>query len=170
MSEAITPQPIIRWALERDLPDMLRIERESFPNPWTRDNFIATLRERDCIGMAVVFGDRVLGFVIYEMKKQKFRILNLAVDAAWRHKNIGTLMVKKLAAKLDAMRRNKIVLEVRETNLAAQLFFKAIGFRAVKVVKGAYDDDEDAFLMQYTTGDALTDHMLNVNDAAGETH
>ena len=167
MSEAISPQPIIRWALERDLPDMLRIEQESFPNPWTRDNFIATLRKRDCIGMVVLLGDRVLGFVIYELKKQKFQILSLAVDAAWRHKNIGTLMIKKLAAKLDAMRRSKIAAEVRESNLAAQLFFKAIGFKAVKVVKGAYDDtDEDAYLMEFKVGDMAA----SVTEAAGEVH
>jgi ribosomal-protein-alanine N-acetyltransferase len=39
---------------------------------------------------------------------------------------------------------------VRETNLTAQLFFRAQGFRAVRVLRGYYEDSgEDAFLMQY---------------------
>lgn len=31
---------------------------------------------------------------------------------------------------------NRIVLEVRETNLAAQLFFRSMGFRAIRIIKG----------------------------------
>jgi len=42
------------------------------------------------------------------------------------------------------------VLEVRETNLAAQLFFKNQGFRAVTVLRDYYDDTpEDAYIMQF---------------------
>jgi ribosomal-protein-alanine N-acetyltransferase len=39
---------------------------------------------------------------------------------------------------------------VRETNLPAQLFFKAAGFRAVTVLRAYYEDSpEDAYLMQF---------------------
>jgi ribosomal-protein-alanine N-acetyltransferase len=42
------------------------------------------------------------------------------------------------------------VLEVRETNLAAQLFFRESGFRAVSLLRDFYEDTtEDAYLMQY---------------------
>ena len=42
------------------------------------------------------------------------------------------------------------MLEVRETNLPAQLFFRAHGFRAVSVLRDFYEDTaEDAYLMQY---------------------
>ena len=43
-----------------------------------------------------------------------------------------------------------MTLEVRETNLAAQLFFRSLGFRAVNVLRNYYDDTpEDAYVMQY---------------------
>jgi len=42
------------------------------------------------------------------------------------------------------------MLEIRETNLSAQLFFRALGFRAVSVLRDFYEDTpEDAYLMQY---------------------
>ena len=44
-------------------------------------------------------------------------------------------MIAKLIAKLSSQRRSRIVLEVRETNLAAQLFFRENGFRAVSVLR-----------------------------------
>ena len=59
-------------------------------------------------------------------------------------------MVAKLVSKLSSHRRTRITLEVRETNLAAQLFFRAQDFKAVRVLRGYYEDSgEDAFLMQY---------------------
>ena len=43
-----------------------------------------------------------------------------------------------------------MTLEVRETNLAAQLFFRTQGFRAVSVLRSYYDDTpEDAYVMSY---------------------
>jgi [ribosomal protein S18]-alanine N-acetyltransferase len=59
-------------------------------------------------------------------------------------------MLNKLRGKLSDQRRNRILLEVRETNLAAQLFFRDTGFKAVSVLRGYYaDSPEDAYLMQY---------------------
>ena len=59
-------------------------------------------------------------------------------------------MIDKLIGKLSHQRRTRIVLEIRETNLPAQLFFKECGFRAVSVLRDFYDDTpEDAYAMQY---------------------
>ena len=56
--------------------------------------------------------------------------------------------------KLSSHRRTRITLEVRETNLPAQLFFRTQGFRAVRVLRSYYEDSgEDAFLMQYRLAD-----------------
>jgi ribosomal-protein-alanine N-acetyltransferase len=59
-------------------------------------------------------------------------------------------MISKLLSKLSAQRRTRVTLEVRETNLPAQLFFRANGFRAVSVLRNFYQDTpEDAYAMQY---------------------
>ncbi len=62
-------------------------------------------------------------------------------------------MMAKLTGKLSQQRRNRILLEVRETNLDAQLFFRTEGFRAVSVLRDYYEDTpEDAYVMQYRYG------------------
>ena len=59
-------------------------------------------------------------------------------------------MLGKLLGKLSHERRNRIMLEVRETNLEAQLFFKSVGFKAISVLRDFYEDTvEDAYLMQF---------------------
>ena len=138
----------IRWLIRRDLPTILHIENESFSEPWTEEDFIRCLRQRNCIGMVAEEEDEIKGFMIYELHKDRLHLLSLAVAQASRREGVGAAMVDKLTSKLSFERRNRITLDVRETNLDAQLFFRAQGFRATKVLRGFYDD-EDAYAMVY---------------------
>jgi ribosomal-protein-alanine N-acetyltransferase len=140
----------IRWMIRRDMPEVLDIEAESFEFPWLEEDFIRCLRQRNCIGMVAEHDDRVVGFMVYELNKTRLHMLNFAVAVDYRRRGVGSQMVAKLIGKLSAQRRTRVVLEVRETNLAAQLFFRENGFRAVSVLRAYYEDTpEDAYLMQY---------------------
>ena len=132
------------------MPQVLEIENDCFEFPWDEDHFIQCLRQRNCIGMVAEINDVVVGFMVYELHKNRLHILNFAVSSFHRHLGIGRDMVGKLVSKLTYERRNRIMLEVRETNLQAQSFFKEQGFRAISVLRDFYDDTtEDAYLMQY---------------------
>jgi [ribosomal protein S18]-alanine N-acetyltransferase len=140
----------IRWMIRRDMAEVLEIERGAFEFPWFEEEFIRCLRQRNCIGMVAEHGERVVGFMIYELHKSRVHVLNFAVARDYRRRGVGSQMVAKLIAKLSSQRRSRIVLEVRETNLAAQLFFRENGFRAVSVLRSYYEDTpEDAYLMQF---------------------
>lgn len=140
----------IRWMIRRDMPAVMDIEQQSFEFPWSEEEFIRCLRQRNCIGMVAEREDQVAGFMIYELHKNRLHLLNFAVGAGMRRVGIGTAMIEKLASKLTAERRNRIMLEVRETNLDAQIFFRQRGFRAISVLRSFYEDSpEDAYLMQY---------------------
>jgi len=140
----------IRWMIRRDSPSVLAIEKASFEFPWDEDDFVRCLRQKNCIGMVAEINDEVVGYMIYELHKNRLHILNFAVTESFRRTTVGTQMLGKLSGKLSHERRNRIMLEVRETNLGAQLFFKNQGFRAISVLRDFYHDtDEDAYLMQY---------------------
>jgi ribosomal-protein-alanine N-acetyltransferase len=148
----------IRWMIRRDMPEVLQTEQQSFEFPWTEEDFLRCLRQRNCIGMVAEQGEKVVGFMIYELHKAKLHILNFAVHPNWRRSNVGAQMVAKLISKLSSHRRTRITLEVRETNLPAQLFFRKQEFRASKVMRAYYEDSgEDAFLMEYRFADAIGD-------------
>jgi ribosomal-protein-alanine N-acetyltransferase len=140
----------IRWMIRRDMPEVLAIEEQCFEFPWQEDDFIRCLRQRNCIGMVAEASERVVGFMIYELHKSRLHVLNFAVHEAQRRRGVGRQMSKKLISKLSHERRSRILLEIRETNLPGQLFFRQLGFRAVSVLRDFYEDTtEDAYLMQY---------------------
>ena len=161
----------IRWMIRRDMPAVLAIESQSFEFSWNEDDFIRCLRQRNCIGMVAERDDKVVGFMIYELHKNRLHILNFAVAKEARRQGVGNAMVGKLLSKLSHERRNRIMLEVRETNLDAQLFFKGLGFRAISVLRDFYDDTvEDAYLMQYryrATADELANPASRITRLAG---
>lgn len=142
--------------IRRDMPEVLDIEQESFEYPWGEDDFIRCLRHRNCIGMVAdtcvdpsAF-DRVAGFMVYELHRTRLHLLNFAVGREFRRRGIGRAMVVKLKDKIAPGLRQRIALEVRETNVAAQLFWQAMGFRATSVVRDFYrDTDEDAYVFEY---------------------
>ncbi len=140
----------IRWMIRRDMPEVLAIENRSFEFPWSDEDFIRCLRQRNCIGMVAEYDERVVGFMIYELHKNRLHVLNFAVRPEFRRRGVGRSMIRKLIGKLSDQRRNRILLEIRETNLDAQLFFRDCGFRAISVLREFYEDSpEDAYLMQF---------------------
>jgi ribosomal-protein-alanine N-acetyltransferase len=155
--------------IRRDMPDVLDIERQCFEFPWSDEEFVRSLRQRNCIGMVAEHEDRVVGFMIYELHKTRIHVLNFAVAPEFRRRGVGTQMVAKLVSKLSSQRRSRIMLEVRETNLAAQLFFRESGFRAVSVLHAFYDDTpEDAYLMQFRyRSDKAVETPIRINRLAG---
>lgn len=136
--------------IHRDMPEVLEIESQSFDFPWTEEDFIRYLRQRNTIGMVAECKERVVGFMVYELHKSRLHVLNFAVRPELRRRGVGSRMIAKLVSKLSHQRRDQIQLEVRESNLDAQLFFRRMGFRAVSVLRDFYgDSDEDAYLMVY---------------------
>lgn len=141
-----------RWAVRRDLSQMVDIERAAFRHPWTEDDFVKMLRQRTAIAMVAEVHGQIVGFMVYELGKNKIYLHNIAV--ATKGIGIGRGLNETLKKKLLLSSRRKILeCHVRETNLDACLFFKAMGWRALRIVPQFYEDenlgDEDAYLFQW---------------------
>ncbi len=157
----------IRWMIRRDMPEVLAIEHASFEHAWTEEEFLRVLRQRNCIGMVAEHGEQIVGFMIYELHRNKIHVLDFAAHPDFRKMGVGRQMVSKLVGKLSNQRRNRISLLIRETNLGAQLFFRALGFRASEVARDHYQDTgEDAYVMQYLLDEATRDDSLAANRVA----
>jgi len=150
----------VRWMIRRDMAEVLEVEQEAFEFPWSDEDFTRCMRQRNCIGMVAEMADSVVAFMIYELHRSRLHVLNFAVRRSHRRLGIGTQMMEKLTGKLTPERRSRIVLEVRERNLPAQLFFRSLGYRAISVLKDFYQDTtEDAYLMQYALTSAASEEL-----------
>ena len=144
----------IRWMIRRDMPAVLDIENDSFPFAWTREDFRNALRQRNCMAMVAEIGDKIVGYMIYELHRNRLEILNLAVHRQHRRSGVGSSMLAKLYGKLSPQRRTRIVAAVCERNEIAHYWLKACGFRCVGLLREHFNEtDEDAYVFRLLYGD-----------------
>ncbi|MBC8289295.1 MAG: GNAT family N-acetyltransferase, partial [Planctomycetes bacterium] len=104
----------IRWLIRRDMAEVLKIEQDSFEFPWSEEDFLSCLRQRNCIGMVAECDQRIVGFMIYELHKSKLHILNFGVDCDARRMHVGTQLGQKLIEQLSQPRPNATTRAVRD--------------------------------------------------------
>ena len=137
----------VRQVKDADMPNILTIEQDSFGKPWSRSDFD---RQENALGLVAENDGQIVGFVVYEIRLGKIRLLNIAVADEYRRQCVGTHLIDALIVKLCPEKPRSIVVVVRETNDAAISFFAKLGFHSTKVLKGHYDDSpEDAYRMEW---------------------
>ena len=104
-----------------------------------------------------------MGFFLVLLAGDHLHHANLAVAPDERRKGIATLALQKIENIAWAYGLPRVELEVRETNLAAQLLYRRNGYRAVDILRSYYPD-QDAYRM---TKDVL--HLPGPRGARGRT-
>ena len=136
----------VRWLTIPDLPRVMEIlEGNGIDIPEAELRLM--LRQRNVIGMVAECSGLVSGVVVYALEKQAIDIHLLAVDPGQQWTGIGRGMIDKLKTKMTDKRRS-LFATVSEYDVAAQMFSKAMGFRAVETLHD-WDDQWDGILFQY---------------------
>lgn len=141
----------IRYVVARDLETICDIENDSYEFPWTKGEFALSRVDRKQVFMVAESDNKVVGYMIYKLLMHSIKILNITVVSGLRKHGIGEAMVDRLKNKMRTGNRSSIMADVRDSNLPAHLFFKAIGFRATKVFKDKYENvDDDCYRFIFT--------------------
>jgi ribosomal-protein-alanine N-acetyltransferase len=138
-------EPSVRSLRPDDLGDVLRIEEASFPDAWSADTLDHWL-SNGASGHVLEREGRCVGFFLVLLARDHLHLVNLAVAPEERRKGIATLALQKIENIAWAYGLPRVELEVRETNLAAQLLYRQSGYRAVEIVRSYYPD-QDAYKM-----------------------
>jgi tRNA threonylcarbamoyl adenosine modification protein TsaD/ribosomal-protein-alanine acetyltransferase len=159
----------LRTMESRDVPEVLAIERASFPRPWTEAMYVDELGRGDTREWVVVDSTwGLLGFAGLAQNVTDGHILDLAVRPDARGLGVGRAMLSELVERAAARGITRLTLEVRPTNREALALYHRAGFEAVGERPGYYDDTgEDAVIMW--TGEITGEPMRTLREefAAG---
>lgn len=140
----------VRDACHDDLDEILACERESFEFPLVRRNFKRIARDPDWGVRVACRGRVVVGHLVYHVAGPAVEIYSLAVAEGVRRRNIGSQLVADLLGLADHGGHREVQCTVRETELVAQLFFRANRFCVYKILKRPYPKfDEDGYSFRY---------------------
>ncbi len=142
----------IRSLTYADLPQVIAIERRSFPTPWSLAMFVLELSKPSGVCLAAVSGERVAGYLVCSRYADVWHLMNIAVDPVSRRGGIATALLSEMLER--AGREQAFTLEVRTSNGPAIRLYERFGFRPAGTRRRYYHDTgEDALIMWRTAAE-----------------
>lgn len=133
-----------------DLPEVLEIERRSFPQPWTPGLFLHELKvpfSRTTLIRASNGTRTTLAYVCRWLVGDEAHILNLAVHPDHRGRGLGRRLVELVVQEAQAAGARLVTLEVRRENAPARSLYRKLGFVDTGQRRNYYGRGEDAIIM-----------------------
>jgi len=129
---------------------VLAVEQSAYGHPWTRGNFVDSLRAG--YQAQVLYGDAtVLGYFVAMKGVDEVHLLNLTVAPAYQRQGWGRVMLDALAIWSRGQGAQWLWLEVRASNQRALRIYECHGYRRVgerrNYYPAAFGQREDAAVM-----------------------
>ncbi|CAN1547037.1 RimI Acetyltransferases [Burkholderiaceae bacterium] len=143
-----------RAMLTADLDAVLLLELASHTHPWTRGNFTDSLAAGHwayCVESEA--SNALWAYFILFPAVDELHLLNITVNSAVRQRGIGTCLMTSIENIARQSHYQRIILEVRASNLVAIKLYERLGFEHIGQRKEYYPLDallgvrEDAKVM-----------------------
>ena len=135
-----------------DLDQIFALERASFPLPWRREFFESELHAAGRHNRVIRQGRTVIAYCFSMYYLDEMHVNKIAVADSWRRRGLARLLMDDALQFARASRIRSITLEVRESNEAAQAFYRSLHFDSLYRRPRYYPDGEAAVVMALEMG------------------
>ncbi len=115
---------IVKQLEFHDLDDAYIIEASSFTDPWSESLWVGFLP----LSYGVFEAGQLLGYAQCSRVLDEAELLRMAVLPSHRAQGVGVQLLQAVCAKLATCGVAKLMLEVRQSNLAAIALYRSCGF------------------------------------------
>ena len=135
-----------------DLPEVMAIENDVYPHPWTHGNFLDSLYSGYEIWTLRDSATQLAAYLLLMLSVDEAHLLNIAVRRDLQGQGVGRLLLDHAVALTRQNGLHSILLEVRPSNDRAVEVYERFGFAGIGVRKGYYPAAdrrrEDAIVMR----------------------
>jgi ribosomal-protein-alanine N-acetyltransferase len=124
------------------LDDVLVLEAEVYPFPWTRGNFVDSLAAGYTAWTLRRAGADLIGYCVAMIGVDEMHLLNITVAPASRRRGHARRLLAGLVQVCRDRAANRLWLEVRESNGEARSTYRHLGFVEVGRRRGYYPAPE----------------------------
>jgi ribosomal-protein-alanine N-acetyltransferase len=163
----------IRRLTYADLPQVIAIERRTFPAPWSLAMFVLELSKASGVCLAALRDGEVVGYMVCSRYDVVWHIMNVAVDPDVQGHGVGSAMLERLLEEVEhgdgtgPRRIARYTLEVRRSNEGAIRLYERFGFRAAGLRRRYYHDNGEDALIMWRTPATLEGRLDDVPAAEG---
>ena len=153
VSEIFSPASLLMATMRaQDVEEVLAIENQAYPFPWTRGNFLDSLNSRYDAWVVREPDGLIAGYFLAMPVVDEMHLLNITVRLTLQGKKLGRLLLNKVIALTREAKMQSILLEVRPSNPRALAFYQHVGFQQIGIRKNYYPSTgakrEDAIVMR----------------------
>lgn len=128
------------------------ILREAQANlyPWT-EKMLSDSINATATGIQIIHKHDVVGYCLLQSVIDEAELLNIVIFKSFQQQGLGAMALLQIKNELRQNGVKKILLEVRESNVAAQALYVKLGFLKVRLRQNYYragKHTEDAIMMQ----------------------
>lgn len=142
------PQPKLELLpmREADIDAVTAIEQRAHPFPWTRGNFVDSLKAGHS---AWVFreGGLMIGYGILMMTVGEAELLDITIVPEMQRRGLGAVLLDHLFEVARSHGAVRMLLEVRPSNAAGLALYLRAGFAEIGRRRAYYHGKEDAIVM-----------------------
>jgi len=134
-----------------DVEAVLGIEQQVHSHPWTRGNFNDSLASGH-ICKIYEAANEIVGYAVLMPVLEEVQLLDICIASAFQRKGLGRKLLGELLALARALKFERVILEVRASNFAANALYRRMGFSEIGIRRGYYpagNGREDAIVMEY---------------------
>ncbi|UCH49711.1 MAG: ribosomal protein S18-alanine N-acetyltransferase [Betaproteobacteria bacterium] len=149
MSALADSVPRTRPMKESDLERVMAIEKAIYTHPWTRGNFVDSLKAGYTCHVMEVSGE-VIGYGVMMIAANEAHLLNLSIAREWQRHGYGRSLLLHFVEAARQAEGQQMLLEVRLSNFVGRSLYFSMGFCSVAIRPGYYPTKqgrEDAILM-----------------------
>ena len=132
-----------------DLQCLFEIECAAHSHPWTASMLEESLKGTHIVKKLNSETD-IAGFFILLDGGDFWEVLDIVVAPQYQSKGLGKHMLKRIIESAINAKKEKVFLEVRESNLVAQSLYRKCGFKIISTRKKYYRTNqgrEDGLVM-----------------------
>lgn len=138
---------VIAPASDADLDAVHRLETLCFPAPWRREFFESEMEAAGRLNLVAKRDGRVIGYLFAMWFFDEMHVNKIAVEENERRRGIALRLMQQCTDFAEMHEIRSISLEVRESNIGAQEFYRSLDFERLYVRPRYYPDGEAAVIM-----------------------
>ena len=128
---------------ESDFDRLFEIEQAAHLVPWSKGTLLNNQGDK-YLNLKLTEQNQIVAFAICQTVLNEATLFNIAVDPNFQAKGYGKRLLSALIERLREQGILTLWLEVRESNLAAQKLYDALGFNEVTIRKNYYPTPSSA--------------------------
>lgn len=153
MSESVSLTANYREMAEKDVQAIAILEAETFSDAWTSQGIYETFCQKQAFVTVAEVDGQIAGYCIIYHVMDEGEIARIAVGNKFRRRGIGRGLLDYACKSCKERQVERLLLDVRESNMGARTFYKAYGFAEDGIRKNFYEQPkEHAVLMSKTLG------------------